>query len=286
MRMAAVLRRGRRGRRNAPATAGPGDDVRALLPAAAFFDLDNTVLRGAAMYHLARGLRERRFFGRVQLARAAWWQAYFRLVGVEDPQHMAEARRRALAFIADRKAGDLERLAAVIVDEKMMDRLWPGTLAMVARHLDAGDEVWIVTAAPVEVASVIADRLGLPGALGTVPARAGDTYTGLLVGDLLHGQAKANAVVELAATRGFDLERCAAYSDSANDIPMLSLVGAPVAVNPDGRLREYAHAHGWPVRDYRTGRRAVRAAAAGAALSAAFSFFAAAATAVRRRLGQ
>jgi len=270
MRMVAALRPNVRRHRSRPGEPVAGD-VPALLPAAAFFDLDNTVLRGAAMYHLARGLQERRFFGRRQLARAAWWQLYFRLVGVEDPAHMAEARRRALAFIANRKTGDLERLAAEIVDDKILGKVWPDTLAMAEGHLAADEEVWLVTAAPVEVATVVAERLGLTGALGTVPERAGDTYTGLLVGDLLHGQAKATAVTELAAERGLDLERCAAYSDSHNDIPMLSLVGRPCAVNPDGRLREYAQEHGWRVRDYRTGRRAVRAAAAGAAISAAVS---------------
>jgi phosphoserine phosphatase len=83
-------------------------------------------------------------------------------------------------------------------------------------------------------------------------------YTGRLVGEILHGEAKAEAVRALAAREGLDLAACAAYSDSANDIPLLALVGQPCAVNPDSRLRAHAREHGWRVRDYRTGRKAAR----------------------------
>jgi phosphoserine phosphatase len=133
--------------------------------------------------------------------------------------------------------------------------------------------VWLVTATPVEVANVIAARLGLTGALGTVADSVDGIYTGRLVGEILHGPAKAEAVRALAEREGLDLARCAAYSDSANDIPMLSLVGQPCAINPDTRLRAHAKEQGWRVRDYRTGRKAAKiglptAVAAGAVAGA------------------
>jgi phosphoserine phosphatase len=83
-------------------------------------------------------------------------------------------------------------------------------------------------------------------------------YTGRLVGEPMHGEAKAVAVRALAEREGLDLQRCAAYSDSANDVPMLSVVGRPVAVNPDSELRAIARARGWEIRDFRTGRKAAR----------------------------
>ena len=76
---------------------------------------------------------------------------------------------------------------------------------------------------------------------------------------MLHGPAKAEAVTALAEQEGLDLSRCSAYSDSSNDLPMLSLVGDPCAVNPDGKLREHARQQGWRIRDYRTGRKAAKA---------------------------
>lgn len=118
--------------------------------------------------------------------------------------------------------------------------------------------MWLVTAAPVEIATVIARRLGLTGALGTVAESVDGVYTGKLVGEPLHGPAKAEAVRALALAEGLDLGRCAAYSDSHNDIPMLSLVGHPYAINPDSKLRKHARQMDWRLRDYRTGRKAAK----------------------------
>ena len=149
----------------------------------------------------------------------------------------------------------------------MVDRFWTGSVALAQGHMDAGQRVWLVSAAPIELAELIAEHLGLSGALGTVSEQEHGVYTGNLVGRPLHGEAKAEAIAELADREGLDLERCSAYSDSANDIPMLSMVGMPVAVNPDRALRQHARRNGWTVRDYRTARRVVKitAPAVGAA---------------------
>jgi len=242
--------------------------------AAAFFDVDNTVIQGASIFHFARGLHRRKFFTTRDLASAAWKQLLFRVVGSEDPEHVAEARASALAFIKGHTVAELEALGEEIFDEAMAARIWPGTKALAQLHLDRGQRVWLVTAAPVELASIIARRLGLTGALGTVAEHEDGVYTGRLVGEMLHGPAKAEAVLALAARESLDLSRCTAYSDSINDLPMLSLVGEAVAINPDSRLRAHAREAGWRIRDYRTGRKAAWAgvrlgAAAGAVAGAA-----------------
>ena len=226
---------------------------------AAFFDVDNTVMQGASIFHLARGLHRRGFFTTRDIVGAVWKQAYFRVVGVEDPDHIAETRASALSFIAGHTVAELESLGEEIFDEGMAHRIWPGTRALAQLHLDAGQRVWLVTAAPIEIAQIIARRLGLTGAMGTVSEHVDGVYTGHLVGDMLHGPAKAVAISALAAREGLDLARCSAYSDSVNDLPMLQLVGDPVAINPDARLRAHAREQGWRVRDYRTGRKAARA---------------------------
>nr|WP_083792938.1 haloacid dehalogenase-like hydrolase [Kribbella flavida] len=94
--------------------------------------------------------------------------------------------------------------------------------------------------------------------MGAVAAQSDGVYTGELVGDILHGPAKVEAVRALAAHEGLDLTACSAYSDTVNDVPMLEMVGNPWAINPDGRLRRHAEVAGWRVRDYRTGRKATR----------------------------
>jgi HAD superfamily hydrolase (TIGR01490 family) len=251
--------------------------------AAAFFDVDNTIIQGASIFHLARGLHRRNFFTTRDILGAAWKQAYFRIVGVEDPEHVADARNSALAFIAGHRVEELEAIGEEIFDETMAERIWPGTRALAQMHLDQGQRVWLVTAAPIEIARTIAHRLGLTGALGTVSEHEDGVYTGRLVGDLLHGEAKAEAVRQLAEREGLDLARCAAYSDSHNDLPMLSLVGDPCVINPDSRLRDHARAAGWRIRDYRTGRKAAKAGLFAAGLAGAATGAVAAAVAVRKR---
>ncbi len=250
---------------------------------AAFFDVDNTLMQGASIFHLARGLYRRRFFTTREIASAAWKQAKFRIVGAEDPDHVADAQASALAFIAGHTVLELEQLSEEIFDEAMAGRIWPGTRALAQLHLDQGQRVWLVTAAPVEIAGIIARRLGLTGALGTVAEHVDGVYTGRLVGTMLHGPAKAEAVAAVAEREGLDLSRCSAYSDSANDLPMLSMVGHACAINPDARLRAHARRQGWRVYDYRTGRKAARAGLVTGTVAGGVAGGIAAALAVRAR---
>ncbi|MCI0384072.1 HAD family phosphatase [Streptomyces sp. CNQ085] len=251
--------------------------------AAAFFDLDNTIMQGAALFHFGRGLYKRKFFRKRELFRFAWQQAWFRLAGSENAGHMQDARDSALSIVKGHRVSELMEIGEEIYDEYMAGRIWPGTRALAQAHLDAGQKVWLVTAAPVETATIIARRLGLTGALGTVAESVDGVYTGRLVGEPLHGPAKAEAVRALAAAEDLDLSRCAAYSDSANDLPMLSLVGHPYAINPDSRLRAHARARGWRLRDYRTGRKAAKVGIPAAAGVGAVAGGAAAAMAIQRR---
>jgi HAD superfamily hydrolase (TIGR01490 family) len=197
--------------------------------AAAFFDVDNTMMVGASIFHFAKGLAARDFFSWTDLVR-----------------------------VAGKKVSEIVALGEEIYDEEMADKIWSGTYALARQHLDAGQRVWLVTATPAELATIIARRLTLTGALGTVAESVDGVYTGRLVGTVLHGQAKADAVRALAARAGLDLSRCAAYSDSINDLPMLSTVGRAVAVNPDSALRAEARTRGWEIRDFRTGRKAAK----------------------------
>lgn len=223
--------------------------------AAAFFDVDNTMIVGASIFHFAKGMAARKLFSWRDLARFTARQARLRLRG-ENSTDMHHTRESALAFVAGKKVEEIIALGEEIYDEEIADKVWPGTHALALQHIDAGRPVWLVTATPVELATIIAQRLRLTGALGTVAETDAGLYTGRLVGEVLHGEAKAAAVRDLAEREGLDLSRCAAYSDSINDLPLLGSVGRPVAVNPDSALRAEARARGWEIRDFRTGRRA------------------------------
>jgi HAD superfamily hydrolase (TIGR01490 family) len=226
--------------------------------AAAFFDIDNTIVRGASIYHMARGLAKRDFFTAHDVSTFAWQQVKFRVQGREDLDDMASAVDNALSFVAGHTVEEITRLGEEIFDERIADRLYAGTVALASAHLTAGRRVWLVSAAPIELATIIAGRLGLTGALGTVSEVRSGVYTGRLRGAPLHGPAKAEAVRALAEREDLHLEQCWAYSDSANDVPLLTLVGHPVAINPDRALRRHARSMDWAVHDYRTGRKAAK----------------------------
>jgi HAD superfamily hydrolase (TIGR01490 family) len=265
-------------------TGQPVPLIQADPQAAAFFDLDNTVIQGASLFHLAKGLYRRDFFPTRVIFQGLWLQAYFRLVGRENPQHIEDARKATLLFIEGHTVDELEEVGNEIYEESIARRIWPGTRAIAQNHLDVGQQVWLVTAAPVEVAGIIAARLGLTGALGTTAEHVNGVYTGRLRGELLHGPAKAEAMRTLAREHGLDLARCFAYSDSYNDLPMLELVGHPCAINPDRRLQQHAEENDWRIRDYRTGRRAVRLGLFGAGAAGATAGAVAVALSMRRHL--
>jgi HAD superfamily hydrolase (TIGR01490 family) len=259
-----------------------GDRIQPDPLAAAFFDLDNTIVQGASIFHFAKGMYRRGFFDARTIVKALWFQTYFRVAGKESAAHVADARETMLSFIAGHTVAEITQVGEEVYEESVAQRIWPGTQAIAQLHLDAGQQVWLVTAAPVEMAGIIAARLGLTGALGTTAEHEDGVYTGRLVGSMLHGPAKAEAVRDLALEHGLDLARSFAYSDSYNDLPMLSLVGHPCAINPDSRLQQHAEENDWQIRDYRTGRRAVRRGLFGAGAAGATAGAVAAGFAVRR----
>jgi HAD superfamily hydrolase (TIGR01490 family) len=222
---------------------------------AAFFDVDKTLLPGSSLYLFARGLYRRGFYDLRDIAGFAFGQLTFRLTGAEGRRGMEAAREHALAFIEGKRQSDLKQLGHDIVVEVIGPRIYPGMRRVIDVHRANGDKTYLVTAAPKELAERIAAYLGMDGALGTKAELVDGTYTGRLVGPVLHGPAKLDAVVDLADEQGIDLRASSAYSDSVNDRPLLEGVGHPVAVNPDRMLRELAAERGWPVQDFRRRRR-------------------------------
>lgn len=222
---------------------------------AAFFDVDNTLMKGASLFHVARKMYQKRAFTLGEATGFAWKQAKFILRGenMSDVHSVQDAAQKLAAGIT---VDFVRQLGEEVFDEMIVSKIWPGTKALTQEHLQSGRQVWLVTATPVEVAGVIASRLKLTGALGTVAEAEDGVYTGRIVGDILHGPAKGQAVRDLAEWENLDLSRSWAYSDSYNDIPLLTAVGNPVAINPDARLRRHARENNWPIYDYRSGRRA------------------------------
>ena len=258
-------------------------------PVAAFFDVDNTIIRGASSFYLARALWRRGFFRKRDIVNFAFQQARYTAFG-ETNQQIDEVRSRALFLMTGHSVAEVVAIGEEVYDQVLSQRIFPGTQKLLDAHLAAGHQVWLVTATPVEIGDLIARRLGATGALGTVAEHSNGFYTGRLVGDMMHGTAKANAVQVLATDLDLDLESSSAYGDSMNDVPLLSTVGNPCAINPDPRLRKHSKTIGWPIREFRGKRRAAKRGmktASWAGLAWATGLVARSATrAVRGRLGR
>jgi HAD superfamily hydrolase (TIGR01490 family) len=197
---------------------------------------------------------QRGFFTKADISRFVVANIRFRMTGTEKAEVIEKYQNAATDFIGGHAVDDIKKVGEEIYDEFVSPKLWQGTFEIAKSHLDQGEEVWLVTAAPQDMADIIAQRLGLTGALGSKALIENGIYTGALDGKLLHGTEKALAIQKLAQEHGFDLKNCYSYSDSHNDVPLLQAVGHPCAINPDAILRIRAMAEGWPIHDFRRAR--------------------------------
>jgi HAD superfamily hydrolase (TIGR01490 family) len=221
---------------------------------AAFFDVDNTLIRGSTIYFLGRGMYQRGYFTKKDISRFVLANLRFRLTGKENKEEIQRFQDAATDFIGGHNVKDIQAIAEEIYDQFVSPAMWQGTIDIAKSHIADGVDVYLVTAAPEDMATLIAKRLGLTGALGSRAEIENDHYTGKMNGPLLHGKEKAIAIRELADEKGLDLTQCYAYSDSNNDLPLLQCVGHPSVINPDALLGLRAMAEGWPIHDFRKAR--------------------------------
>jgi HAD superfamily hydrolase (TIGR01490 family) len=214
--------------------------------AAAFIDLDGTLIPGSANIPLARAAFAAGFIGGADLARDLWHGVSFLLAGASD-ERSAQVRDRILRAVTGRAASDVEALADDFLAD-LVASVQPTMRAVLEEHAARGEDRVLLSASPTEIVSRVAAAAGLELGLGTTSERDADgVYTGRLSGPFCYGEGKAMVLRALAEERGYDLAACSAYSDSASDLPMLRAVGHPVAVNPEPALRAVAETEGWRV---------------------------------------
>ena len=215
------------------------------MAAAAFFDLDRTLLRRSSALALAPAFRAAGLISRRQLAKAAAWQALFVLRGASHDA-VKHAAVDGLTVLKGFKPEELQVLVAESMERVLRPLVYAESLDLVARHRSRGEPVYIVSATLQEIVQAIADDLDFDGALGTICEVKDGVYTGRAL-RALHAEEKARCLREL----DYDLEASTAYSDSHTDLPFLEAVGHPVAVNPDRALRRIAAERRWPVLEFR-----------------------------------
>jgi HAD superfamily hydrolase (TIGR01490 family) len=217
--------------------------------AAAFFDLDRTLLRRSSALALARPFRERGLIGRTQLVKAAVWQLLFAARGA-SAETVRRAAENGLVILRGVSPDELGGLVRDALEPVLKPLVYREPLDLASRHRERGEPAYIISAALQEIVDALAGELGFDGAIGTVCEVVDGVYTGRPLRSC-HGAAKADAIRELAAREGIDLASSTAYSDSHSDLPFLEAVRKPVAVNPDRALRRVAAERHWPVLVFR-----------------------------------
>lgn len=237
------------------------------MSAAAFFDLDRTLIAGASVFPFGVEAWRTGLVKNADIARFAAGAIAFKLFG--DKGDRSEGTRVEIL-------GHVEGVSVELLDEvsrrvlpHLTARVRPESRKLITMHHDAGRETWIVSASPFGIVQPLAETLGMTGAIATKGKIVEGHYTAELDGPFVYGAGKVEAMAKLAADRGYDLRACYAYSDSISDLPMLELVGHPVAVNPDGDLEDIAHDRGWPIVIF--ARKTKQALAVGAGSTAAIS---------------
>jgi HAD superfamily hydrolase (TIGR01490 family) len=217
-------------------------------PTAAFFDLDKTIIAKSSALAFSKPFFQGGLINRRTVLRSAYAQFVFAISGADEDQ-----MERMRAFITSMCAGWDARQVREIVNETLHEIIDPlvydEAVRLIDEHKAAGRDVVIVSSSGEELVAPIAAMIGADHMVATRMVVDDGRYTGE-ISYYVYGPAKALAILELAAVRGYDLSRSFAYSDSATDVPMLDVVGFPSAVNPDRGLRKVAIERQWPILEF------------------------------------
>jgi HAD superfamily hydrolase (TIGR01490 family) len=212
---------------------------------AAFFNLDNTVIQGPSLAHFIQSLTE---CGQLSWRNVSSFKLKgSRLRGKKSKSELVIEQQvhKAFKFLQGSRQSQFLEECELLANKLLNFKINPQVLSKIHEHHRAGHDTWLLTDAPIEIATTLAQRIGMTGALGTKSEILEGTYSGRLDGELLKGSHKAQAAKELAAIRSYDLMQSFAYSDSLNDLPLLASVGTPYVVNPNSDLARIARKNAW-----------------------------------------
>jgi len=213
--------------------------------AAAFFDLDRTLIRRSSVLALAPSFQRRGLISRRDLAKSAVWQLLFVLRGA-SAKRVRSAAEDGMKVLNGFSVEEMQHLVGDAMEPVLRPLVYAEPLHLLRQHRERGEKVYVVSATLQEIVEHIALDLGFDGAIGSTCEIVDGRYTGRSL-RAAHGEGKARALRDLAVDDGLDLDASTAYSDSYIDLPFLEAVGHPVAVNPDRRLRRSARLRGWPI---------------------------------------
>lgn len=220
-----------------------------MVTAAAFFDLDKTIIAKSSTLAFTRPMFRAGMLSGATLAKAGVAQAYYQAFGADEGQ-LDRVKEELSNLTRGWERNEVVALVEETVDEVVAPLVYAEALAIIDDHRRAGRKVVVVSASPEEIVRPLCRYLGIEDVIAT---RSEVDDEGRYTGQIEHyayGSGKAEAILEMALAEGVDLEASYSYSDSATDIPMMEIVGHPVAVNPDTELRAIAEERGWEIRRF------------------------------------
>ena len=214
--------------------------------AAAFFDLDKTIIAKSSVMAFSRSFYQGGLINRRAVLRSAYAQFVY-LIGGADHDQMERMREYLSALVTGWDVQAVKDIVAEALHGIVDPIVYDEAVTLLEEHRRAGRDIVIVSSSGAEVVEPIGTMLGADRVIATRMIIGDDgRFTGE-IGFYAYAEAKAKAMRELAGEVGYDLSRSYAYSDSATDLPMLEEVGHPYVVNPDRALRRIAADRGWPV---------------------------------------
>lgn len=219
------------------------------MTAVAFFDLDKTIIAKSSTLAFTRPMFKAGLLSGSTLAKAGIAQAYYQAFGADHDQ-LERVKEELSSITRGWDKREVEELVSETVDEIVTPLVYAEALAIIEEHRGEGRKVVVISASPEEIVRPLCRYLGIDNVIAT---RSQIDEEGKYTGEVefyAYGPGKAEAMIELADSEGFDLSESFAYSDSITDLPMLEVVGNPVVVNPDSDLAEVAEERGWEVRHF------------------------------------
>jgi HAD superfamily hydrolase (TIGR01490 family) len=216
---------------------------------AAFFDLDKTIIAKSSTLAFTRPMFRAGLLSGATLAKAGIAQLYYQAFGA-DHEQLERVKEELANLTRGWSRAEVVTLVEETVDEVVSPLVYAEALAIIDEHRRAGRTVVVVSASPEEIVRPLCRYLGIEDVIAT-RSEIDDQgrYTGRIE-EYVYGQGKADAIAAMSANSGVDLSRSYSYSDSITDLPMLDMVGHPVAVNPDAELRAVAMERGWQIRTF------------------------------------
>jgi HAD superfamily hydrolase (TIGR01490 family) len=218
----------------------PGDPGRESPRVAAFFDMDNTLLRVETGMSWARFLYRRGELSSRMIAKALYWQALYKLAVLD----IETVFTRLVEDLRGDSEAEMIAKCDVWYREHVAPAVAPAALIALEHHRRAGHLVVLATGSTQYAARPVARGVGIEHVLSSELEVEGGMFTGRPAA-FCFGHHKVALAERWAERHGVDLRASYFYSDSYHDLPMLERVGTAVAVNADARLRRHARRRGW-----------------------------------------